>query len=129
MQKGFYQDATIITAQKVMELATIDAACAVGLEKEISSIEAGKKADLVVIDFNNPFMTPIHDPVSAIVYSALEKEVTTLIIDGRFVMRDGVVNGVNEEAVLRQAQICANDLARQSGSDKFKKRPRRSMAV
>jgi 5-methylthioadenosine/S-adenosylhomocysteine deaminase len=129
MQKGFHQDATIITAEKVLELATIDGARAVGLEKEIGSIEAGKKADLVVIDFNTAFMTPIHHPVSAIVYSALGNEVTTVMIDGRFVMRDGVVNSVNELAVGRQAQISADDLARRSGSDKFKKRPWRSMAI
>ena len=46
-----------------------------------------------------------------------------------FVMRDGVVNSVNELAVRRQAQISADDLARRSGSDKFKKRPWRSMAI
>ncbi len=45
----------------------------------------------MVIDFNNAFMTPIHHPVSAIVYSALGNEVTTVMIDGQFVMRDGVV--------------------------------------
>ena len=57
-------------------------------------------------------MTPIHHPVSAIVYSALGHEVSTVMIDGRFVMRDGVVTGVNEAAVRRQAQISADDLAR-----------------
>ena len=129
MQKGFRQDATVITAEKVMELATIDGARAVGLEKEIGSIEVGKKADLIVLDFNNAFMTPIHHPVSAIVYSALGNEVTTVMIDGRFVMRDGVVSSANEAAVRRQAQVHADDLARRSGSDKFKKRPWRWMAI
>jgi len=112
-----------------MEMATIDGARAVGLEKEIGSIEVGKKADLIVIDFNNAFMTPIHHPVSAIVYSALGNEVTTVMIDGRFVMRDGVVTTVNEAQVRRQAQVHADDLARRSGSDKYKNRPWRSMAV
>jgi 5-methylthioadenosine/S-adenosylhomocysteine deaminase len=51
------------------------------------------------------------------------------MIDGRFVMRDGVVNTVNEDSVRRQAQIHADDLARRSGSDKFKKRPWRSMTI
>jgi 5-methylthioadenosine/S-adenosylhomocysteine deaminase len=129
MQKGFHQDATIMTAEKVMELATIDGARAVGLEKEIGSIEVGKKADIVVIDFNNAFMTPIHHPVSAIVYSALGNEVTTVMIDGQFVMRDGVVTRVKEGAVRAKAQSHADDLARRSGSDKFKKRPWRSMAI
>ena len=129
MQKGFHQDATIMTAEKVMELATIDGARAVGLEKEIGSIEVGKKADIVVLDFNNAFMTPIHHPVSAIVYSALGNEVTTVMIDGQFAMRDGVVLRVNEAEVRQQAQVHADDLARRSGSDKFKKRPWRSMAI
>jgi 5-methylthioadenosine/S-adenosylhomocysteine deaminase len=129
MQKGFHQDATIMTAEKVLEMATIDGARAVGLEAQIGSIEAGKKADLIVIDYENAFMTPIHNPVSAIVYSALGHEVSTVIIDGRFVMRDGVVNGVNEAAVRRQAQINADDLARRAGVERFKKRPWRSMTI
>jgi 5-methylthioadenosine/S-adenosylhomocysteine deaminase len=128
-QKGFHQDATIITAEKVLEMATIDGARAVGLDSEIGSIEAGKKADIIVIDFNNAFMTPIHHPVSAIVYSALGNEVSSVMIDGRFVMRDGVVMGVNEAAVRKQAQAHADDLARRAGSDQFKKRPWRSSAI
>jgi 5-methylthioadenosine/S-adenosylhomocysteine deaminase len=129
MQKGFKQDATIMTAETVMEMATIDGARAVGLEKEIGSIEVGKKADIIVIDWDNAFMTPIHHPVSAIVYSALGNEVSTVMIDGDFVVRDGVVTRVNEAAVRRQAQAHADDLARRSGSDKFKKRAWRSTAI
>jgi 5-methylthioadenosine/S-adenosylhomocysteine deaminase len=129
MQKGFHQDATIITAEKVLEMATIDGARAVGLEAEIGSIEPGKKADLVVLDYNNAFMTPIHHPVSAIVYSALGHEVSSVMIDGRFVLRDGTVTCVNETTVRRQAQVSADDLARRAGSDQFKKRPWRSTAI
>ena len=129
MQKGFHQDATIMTAEKVMEMATIDGARAVGLEAQIGSVEIGKKADLIVIDYENAFMTPIHNPVSAIVYSALGHEVSTVIIDGRFVMRDGVVTTVNEAVVRRQAQIKADDLTRRAGSDRFKRRPWRSMTI
>jgi 5-methylthioadenosine/S-adenosylhomocysteine deaminase len=51
------------------------------------------------------------------------------LIDGRFVMRDGALTGVNEAEVRRQAQISADDLARRAGSDRFKKRPWRSMAI
>jgi 5-methylthioadenosine/S-adenosylhomocysteine deaminase len=83
----------------------IDGARAVGLEAEIGSIEVGKKADIVVLDYNNAFMTPIHHPVSAIVYSALGHEVTSVLIDGRFVMRDGIVGSVDEVPVRRQALI------------------------
>jgi 5-methylthioadenosine/S-adenosylhomocysteine deaminase len=129
IQKGFHQDATIMTAEKVLEMATIDGARAVGLDKEIGSIEVGKKADLIVIDYENAFMTPIHHPVSAIVYSALGHEVSTVMIDGRFVMRNGVVTSADEATVRRQAQAAADDLARRSGSDRFKNREWRSMAI
>ena len=121
-QKGVHQDATIMTAEKVLEMATIDGARAVGLEKEIGSIEVGKKADIIVIDYNNAFMTPIHHPVSAIVYSALGHEVTTVVIDGQFVMRDGIV-GVDETAVRRHAQASADALTKRAGTDASKYRP------
>jgi 5-methylthioadenosine/S-adenosylhomocysteine deaminase len=129
MQKGFTRDATIMTAEKVLEMATIDGARAVGLEAEIGSIEVGKKADLAVIDYANPFMTPIHDPVSAIVYSALGYETTTVVIDGKMVMRDGVITSVDEAAIRRQAQDCADALAARAGVDRFGRRPWRSMAI
>jgi 5-methylthioadenosine/S-adenosylhomocysteine deaminase len=122
-QKGVHQDATIITAEKVLEMATIGGARAVGLEKEIGSIEVGKKADIAVVDYNNAFMTPIHHPVSAIVYSALGHEVTSVMIDGRFVMRDGVVGSVDEAAVRKQAQMSADALTKRAGTDASKHRP------
>ncbi|MFZ1206073.1 MAG: hypothetical protein WAN97_17300, partial [Candidatus Acidiferrales bacterium] len=62
-------------------------------------------------------------------YSALGNEVTSVMIDGEFVMRDGVVTGVNEKTVRQQAQISADDLARRAGSDRFKKRPWRSTTI
>jgi len=52
-----------------------------------------------------------------------------VIIDGQFVMRDGLVTSVNEAAVRRQAQIDADDVTRQAGSDRFKRRPWRSMTI
>ena len=121
-QKGVHQDATIITAEKVLEMATIGGARAVGLEAEIGSIEVGKKADIVVLDYNNPFMTPIHHPVSAIVYSALGHEVTSVLIDGQFVMRDGIIVTADESAVRRQAQAHADALTRRAGTDSARRR-------
>ena len=128
-QKGEHRDSTIITAEKVMEMATIDGARAVGLDKEIGSIEVGKKADMIVIDYDHAFMTPIHHPVSAIVYSALGHEVSSVMIDGRFVMRDGVVTGVDEKAIRRKAQHAADALTQRAGTDRFKRRPWKSSTI
>jgi 5-methylthioadenosine/S-adenosylhomocysteine deaminase len=127
--KGLTRDATIMTADKVLEMATIDGARAVGLAHEIGSIEVGKKADIIVIDCDNAFMTPIHNPVSALVYSALGNEVRDVIIDGAFTMRDSIVTTVDETAIRRRAQAAADAIAARSGVDRFKRRPWRSMAI
>jgi hypothetical protein len=75
----------------------------------------------------SPFMTPVHHPVSAIVYSALGHETSSVMIDGRFVMRDGAVTSVDEPIVRLEAQRRANELARRSGIDRFRKRAWRSI--
>ncbi|EWY38425.1 chlorohydrolase [Skermanella stibiiresistens SB22] len=123
IQKGAHRDAEIMTAEKVLEMATIDGARAVGLEAEIGSIEVGKKADLVVVGATDPWMTPLHNPVSALVYSALGHEARTVVIDGRIVMRDQVVSTVDADAVRRRAQTAADDLAGRSGIAHLKTRP------
>src|SRR5262249_18714780 len=99
------------TAQQVLRMATIDGARAVGLENEIGSIEIGKKADLVLLDTNDFFASPIHDPVSSIVYSALGHEPTLVVIDGKIVMRDRKVLTVDERRVRHEAQKAAAGLA------------------
>jgi len=115
VQKGFHGDATIITAQQVLQMATIGGARAVGLGDEIGSIEVGKKADLVLVDLTDSFATPIHDPVSALVYSALGHEPTLVVIDGAIVMRDRKVLTVDERRVRREAQSAAESLTRRAG--------------
>ena len=60
-------------------------------------------------------MTPIHDPVSALVYSALGHETSLVVIDGRVVMRDNVVLSANEAAIRQEAQHAAMALTRRAG--------------
>jgi 5-methylthioadenosine/S-adenosylhomocysteine deaminase len=111
IQKGFHGNPTIITAQQALRMATIGGARAVGLGDEIGSIEVGKKADLALLDMSDFFASPIHDPVSAIVYSALGHEPTLVVIDGRIVMRDRKVVTVDERCVRREAQKAAASLS------------------
>lgn len=129
IHKGYHRDATIITAEKMLEMATIDGARAVGLENEIGSLEAGKRADLAVLRFDNFFAMPMHNPVSALVYSALGNEPELVMVDGQVVMRDRVMQTVAEERVLRLAQTAADGVAERAGTARFKRRPWRSMAV
>lgn len=129
IHKGYHQDPTIITAEKVLEMATIDGARAIGLDHEIGSIEPGKKADLVVLNFDNFFINPVHSPTSALVYSALGNEPEMVLIDGRIVMKDRVMQTVSESEVLQQAQQAADGLATRAGTARFKRRPWRSLAT
>ena len=128
IQKGSHRDATVMTAEKVLEMATIDGARAIGLDHLIGSLEVGKKADIAVIETDHPAMAPVHHPVSALVYSALGHEVSTVLIDGRVVMRDGRITTVNEADVIARSRQAADALANRAGSDRFKGRPWRSVA-
>jgi 5-methylthioadenosine/S-adenosylhomocysteine deaminase len=103
-------DPTIITAPQVVEFATIQGARAVGWEKEIGSIEVGKKADLILLDFERPSTIPVYDPVSSLVYGASQEQVDTVIIDGRVVMKNRVIQTVNQEEVVAKARKVANSL-------------------
>ena len=90
-QKAHRWDATIANAQKVLDMATIDGARAIGMEKDIGSIEKGKRADLVLVDLKEPSMMPIHGKetvVSDLVYSASGYNVDTTIVDGMVLMKN-----------------------------------------
>ncbi len=129
IHKGYHQDPTVMTAEKVLEMATIDGARAIGLEHEIGSIEVGKKADLVVLNFDNFCVNPLHAPLSALVYSALGNEPETVLIDGQIVMQDRQMQTVSEIEVMQRSQHSADSLATRAGTDRFKQREWRSLAT
>jgi 5-methylthioadenosine/S-adenosylhomocysteine deaminase len=93
----------MLPAKRVLQMATIDGARALGLESEIGSIEIGKRADLIVVDLERLHSSPAPDIISALVYSAQPSDVRTTIIDGQVVMRDGELTLMNEATVLADA--------------------------
>ena len=127
LHKVAHEDATVITGEKVLEMATIDGARAIGMEQEIGSLERGKKADVVVMAFDNPFATPVHNPLSSLVYAALGNEPETVVIDGRVVMRDRVIVTLDEMQVRENAQRAAEALAERGGVSYLAHRPWRSI--
>lgn len=129
IHKGVHRDATIMTAEKALEIATIDSAKAVGLEHAIGSLETGKKADIAIIDTDSAWLTPLHNAPSALVYSALGHEVSSVMIDGRFVMKDRLIMTVDAIKTRQAAQQAADDLAGRAGIDGLKARPWRSVAL
>jgi 5-methylthioadenosine/S-adenosylhomocysteine deaminase len=101
----------VLPAARVLRMATIDGAHAMGLAQEIGSIEAGKRADVIVIDLNQVHSSPSPDVVSALVYSTQASDVRTTIIDGRLVMRDRKLLTLNEAGVIDEANREASALA------------------
>jgi 5-methylthioadenosine/S-adenosylhomocysteine deaminase len=101
----------VLPAARVLRMATIDGARALGLEQEIGSIETGKRADMIVVDLNQLHSIPSPDVVSALVYSAQAADVRTTIIDGRLVMRDRQLLTLNESTVIDEANREASALA------------------
>ena len=105
----------VLPAARVLRLATIDGAGALGLEQEIGSLEVGKRADVIVVDLNNAHAVPVIDVVSTLVYSAQSSDVQTTIIDGELVMRDRKLLTLNEESVIDDADREAKALMDRAG--------------
>lgn len=97
-------DPLALNAKAVVEMATIDGARALHMEKEIGSLEAGKKADLVLISLNEPNAVPVYDIYAQIAYSLKGSDVEDVVIGGRIVMRDRKLLTVDEPAVLEKAR-------------------------
>src|SRR5712692_7477462 len=94
----------VLPAARALRMATIDGARALGLEREIGSLEIGKRADVIIVDLAQPHSSPQRDDgVSALVYSAGSADVRTTIIDGRVVMREGELLTLNEADVIGEA--------------------------
>lgn len=121
-------DAAAITAEKILEMATIDGARAVGLEKEIGSIEPDKKADLILIDMDLPQLTPCHNIPGTLVYQACGKEVNTAIVDGKIVMENHMFPAIEKQYggianLLLKAQEASNEVIERARMERIRDRP------
>jgi len=97
-------DPTVMPSEAVLEMATLGGAKVLGLEKEIGSLEVGKKADIIILDLNRPHLQPIYNIISHLVYSATGADVRDVIIDGKLIMQDRKLLTLDEERVLQKAQ-------------------------
>jgi len=108
-------DPTVVPAETVIEMATINGARAMGIDKEVGSIEEGKKADFIVIDMDKSHLTPAPDPVSTIVYAAHGSDVDTVVVNGKILMRDRKVLVFDEEMVIENARTRYKKVAERAG--------------
>jgi len=103
-------DPRALGAQSVVEMATIDGARALHLEKEIGSLEVGKKGDIILIGLDAPNAVPMYDVYSQLAYALKGSDVESVIIGGRIVMRDKKLLTVDEPAAIAKAREYKNKI-------------------
>lgn len=120
LQKLSRSDAAVMPCEKILRMATIEAAQCLGLADRVGSIEVGKRADLIIVNLHAPHMWPVlPEPTSNIieqlVYSASAGDVLTTIVDGTVLMKDRIVYTLEEAEVESIVQEASLDLIKKSG--------------
>jgi 5-methylthioadenosine/S-adenosylhomocysteine deaminase len=98
--KGVRNDATLIPAEKALQMATLHGAEAIWLEDQIGSLEVGKEADLIVMNTKQAFYQPAHNPISHLVYSGSGRDVKDVFVQGKQVVKNGECITIDEEKVI-----------------------------
>ena len=106
---------TALNAKAVVEMATIDGAKALHMDKEIGSLEPGKKADLILISLDEPNAVPMYDIYAQLAYALKASDVETVVIGGKVVMRDRKLLTVNEEQAIQKAREYKKTIAASLG--------------
>jgi 5-methylthioadenosine/S-adenosylhomocysteine deaminase len=114
LQKG-QRGAAILSAETLLELATIEAARAIGLEDEIGSLEVGKKADLILFDLDQPVHGPAGTPAQQLVWAASSRDLVHTLVEGEFLVRDRRPTRLDAAEVLKNARQEARKLVGRAG--------------
>ena len=107
LQKLQTNDPRAVSAQTAVDMATIGGARAMGMDKQIGSLEPGKRADLIVVGMSTARQTPMYDPISHLVYVTRGDDVQTTIVNGKILMRNRKMLTLDEPAILRDARAWA----------------------
>jgi 5-methylthioadenosine/S-adenosylhomocysteine deaminase len=117
-----YSNPEVMPAWKVLRMATIEGARAIGLGEQIGSLEEGKRADFILVDLAKPSMLPVftepmRNIVPNLVYSARGDEVTTVVVDGQVVYEQGKIQTVDEAEILKRVQELAKPVGPQAAPE------------
>jgi 5-methylthioadenosine/S-adenosylhomocysteine deaminase len=105
LHKVFSGDPKVVSAEQAFMMATMGGARALHLEDKIGSLEAGKRADIVIVDFDKLHQTPMYNVYSHLVYATKASDVNTVIIDGKIVMRERRLLTLNENVIKKDANL------------------------
>ncbi len=113
LHKAYRWDATVLKAQNVLDLATIEGARALGVEREIGSLEVGKRADIILVNAKLPNMNPIYGEatiVADLVYSASSANVDTTIVDGNVLMQNRQIGTIDLPQIVEKVHEISGQL-------------------
>ncbi len=103
-------DPTVMNAETVCRMATIGGANVLGLDKRIGSIETGKQADIILVDMNQPHLTPVYHYYSQLVYAARGADVKTSIINGKVIMKDRCLLTIDVQTAMKNVRTVAEGI-------------------
>lgn len=107
LQKGVHHDPTLLPAAEVFAMGTVNAARALGIGHLVGSLEVGKRADIVLLDFEKPHLTPVFDVYAHLIYAVNQGDVDTVLIDGEIVLERGQFTRIDAPAVIERARAAA----------------------
>lgn len=120
LHKATTGDPTAISAQQALLMATREGARALNLDDKVGTLEVGKKADIVLIDFDKPHLTPRHNVVSHLVYAAKAADVETVLVNGKVLLRNGQFTALDAKHISAEANLRAQKLAALDGGQTIK---------
>ena len=112
LAKGVSGDASCASAAEVIRMATINGAKALGLDKEIGSIEVNKEADLIAVDFSGLESQPVYDPVSHLVFNTGRDQVTDAWVKGRQLLKERSLTRLDEDEIIRKTRAWNDKIAK-----------------
>ncbi|MGL4787225.1 MAG: amidohydrolase [Cetobacterium sp.] len=110
IHKGRTLNPKVIPAEQVLEMATINGAKCALLEREIGSLEVGKKADLIILNPNTIHSLPLHDPIANIVYTMSSENVESTMCNGKWLMKNREILVLNESDLIEQVKIKSEEI-------------------
>lgn len=124
-----FRDPSVLPPGKMLEMATVDGARALGMDGEIGSIEVGKQADMILVDLFKPHMVPMTMPLYRLACFANGADVDTTIVAGRILMQGRGLVGIDEDAVLWEAERQAALIVERAGLKDLERTPDRFWGV
>jgi len=110
VHKLWSKNPTVIPAKTALQIATIGSAKVLNLDKQIGSLEVGKKADIILLDMTKSNTTPLYDVYSALAYSFNGSDVTDVIINGKEIMRNNIILTVDENKIKQKVNELSKEI-------------------